>query len=93
MLQELDHAHLLTRQLVPDGGAGGVTVRPRAAVDQMQRAASHRRRLVLLVVVVAVATVDGGIVVDVLEAAVPAVKGSGEGCAFNLNVHPVAAVR
>lgn len=63
---------------------------PRAAVDQMQRAAPHWRRPVLLVVVVTVATVDGGVVVDVLEAAVPAVKGPGQGSAFNLNVHPVA---
>lgn len=59
---------------------------PRAAVDQMQRAAPHGWGLVLLVVVVA--AVD--LVVD-LEASVPAVEGSGQGGAFHLNVHPVAA--
>lgn len=41
----------------------------------------------LLVVVGAVALV----VVVVLEASVPAVEGSGQGGAFHLNVHPVAA--
>lgn len=63
-------------------------MRPRAAVNQMQRAAPHGCGLVLLVVVVAVAAVD---VVVVLEAAVPAVEGSGQGGAFHLNVHPVTA--
>lgn len=63
-------------------------MRPRAAVDQMQRAAPRGWGLVLLVVVVAVAAVG---VVVVLEAAVPAVEGSGQGGAFHLDVHPVAA--
>lgn len=63
-------------------------MRPRAAVDQMPGATPRWWGLVLLVVVVAVAAVD---VVAVLEASVPAVEGSGQGGAFHLNVHPVAA--
>ena len=70
-------------------------MRPRAAVDQMEVATPHGRGLVLLVVVVAVAAVDvvvaAAVVVVVLEAAVPAVEGSGQRGAFYLNVHPVAA--
>lgn len=63
-------------------------MRPRAAVDQMERTTPRGWGLVLLVVVDAAATVD--VVVD-LEAAVPAVDGSGQGGAFHLDVHPVAA--
>lgn len=73
------------RQLVSDGRAGRVAVRPRAAVNQMQGAPSHRGGLVFLV---AVAAVD---VELVLEAAVPAVERSGQGGAFHLNIHPVSA--
>lgn len=73
MHEELNDVHLLTRELVSDGGAGGVAVRPRAAVDQMHRAA-FRRRLVVPVVV---------------ETAVPAVQRSGQGSAFHLHVNPV----
>lgn len=63
-------------------------MRPRAAVNQMQRTTPRGWGLVLLVVVDAAAAVD--VVVD-LEAAVPAVDGSGQGGAFHLDVHPVAA--
>ncbi len=84
MLEELDHAHFLSCQLVADGRAGGVAVGPRAAVDQMQRAAPHGRGLVLLVIV-------GAVDVVVVEASVPAVEGPGQGGAFHLNVHPVTA--
>lgn len=59
-------------------------MRPGAVVHQVERAAPQWRRLVVLV---AMAAVD---VVAVLEASVPAVEGSGQGTAFNLNVHPVA---
>lgn len=61
-------------------------MRPRAAVDQMQRATPHRWGL--LVAVGAVTAVDMEVV---LEAAVPAVEGSGKGGTFHLNVHPVTA--
>lgn len=83
MLQELEHAHFLSRQLVPYGRAGRVAVRPGAAVDQMQGASSQRRGPVLFLAVAAVE------VQVALEAAVPAVQSSGQGGAFHLNVHPV----
>lgn len=83
VLQELDDAHLLSRQLVTNGRAGGIAVRPRAAVHQMQWATPGRGRPVG-----SFAAVD---VVVVLEASVPAVEGSGQRGAFNLNVRPVAA--
>lgn len=82
VLQELDHAHLLSRQLVSYSRAGGITVRPRAAVNQMERAAPGVWGLRLLVVV--------GVVVG-LEAAVPAVQRSGQGGALHMNVHPVGS--
>lgn len=74
MHEELDHVHLLARELVPDGGAGGVAVWPGAAVNQMDGAALGRGLVVPAVV---------------LETAVPAVQGSGKGGAFDLNVDPV----
>lgn len=42
MHEELDHIHLLPCELVPDGGARGVAVRPRTAVNQMNGAALQR---------------------------------------------------
>ena len=75
MHEELDDIHLLPRELVSDGGAGGVAVGPGTAVDQVHRAALGRG----LVVAVAV-----------VEAAVPAVQGPGQGRAFHLHVYPVA---
>lgn len=77
MHEELNDVHLLACELVPDGGAGGVAVRPGAAVDQMDGAAF-----------------GGGLVVPVVvEAAVPAVQGSGQGGSFNLHVDPVTATQ
>lgn len=73
MHEELNDIHLLPCELISDGGAGGVAVRPRAAVNQMHRA-GFRRGLVVPVVV---------------EAAVPAVQCSGQGGAFNLHVNPI----
>lgn len=73
MHEELDDIHLLACELVPDGGAGGVAVRPRAAVDQMEGAAFG----------------GGLVVPVVVEAAVPAVQRSGQGRSFNLHVDPV----
>lgn len=61
-------------------------MRPRAAVDQLWKTTSHGRGRVLLV---AVAAVD---VEVVMEAAVPAVEGSGEGDSFHSDVRPVPAV-
>lgn len=62
-------------------------MRPRAAVDQMQRAASGGGGPALLVG----AAVAAVVVSVCLEAAVPAVQGSGEGGTFHLDVHPVSA--
>lgn len=73
MLEELNAVYLLSGELVSDGGASGVAVWPRAAVNQMHGAASGRSLVVPVVV----------------EAAVPAVQGSGQGGAFNLDVSPV----
>lgn len=73
MHEELNDIHLLSCELVSDGGASGVAVWPWAAVDQMYRAA-FRWSLVVPVVV---------------EAAVPAVQCTGQGSAFNLHVNPV----
>lgn len=74
MHEELNDIHLLPCELISDGGAGGVAVWPRAAVNQMHRTA-FRRSLVVPVVV---------------EAAVPAVQRSGQGGAFNLHINPIA---
>lgn len=72
--EELDDVHLLPGELVTDGGAGGVAVRPRAAVDQVHRAAFGRSLVVPVVV----------------EAAVPAVQRPRQGRPFDLHVGPVA---
>lgn len=77
MHEELNDVHLLSCELVSDGGAGGVAVRPRAAVDQMDGAAFGRSFVVPVVI----------------EAAVPAVQSSGQGGAFNLNVNPVTGTQ
>lgn len=77
MHEELDDVHLLPRELVSDGGAGGVAVRPRAVVDQVHGAGFGRRLVVPAVV----------------EAAVPAVQRPGQRGAFNLHVDPVAAMQ
>lgn len=61
MHEELKNVHLLPCELVSDCGAGGVAVRPWAAVDQMYWAGFGWSLVVPVV----------------LEAAVPAVKGSG----------------
>lgn len=74
VLQELGHTHLLSCQLVSNSWAGGIAVWPRAAVNQMQWTSSHRRGFVLLVGVVSMSAVD---VEVALQAAVPAVQGSG----------------
>lgn len=74
MHEELNDIHLLPCELVPDGGTGGVAVRPRAAVDQMDGAAFGRSLVVPVVV----------------EAAVPAVQRSGQGGPLHLHVDPVA---
>lgn len=73
MHEELNDVHLLSSELVSDGGAGGVAVWPRAAVNQMYRAALGWSLVVPVVV----------------EAAVPAVQRSGQGSSFNLHVSPV----
>ena len=75
MHEELDDVHLLPRELVSDGGAGGVAVGPGAAVDQVHRAA-----------------LGWGLIVSVavVETAVPAVEGPGQGRALHLHVYPVA---
>lgn len=73
MHEELDDVHLLPRELVPDGGAGGVAVWPRAAVNQMDGAAFG----------------GGLVVPIVVEAAVPAVQCPRQGGAFHLHVDPV----
>lgn len=73
MHEELNDVHLLPCELVPDGGAGGVAVWPRAAVNQMDGAAFGWSLVVPVVV----------------EAAVPAVQCSGQGGSFNLHVDPV----
>lgn len=72
--EELDHVHLLPRELVPDGGARGVAVRPGTAVDQLDGAAlqSHLPVPVALV-----------------QAAVPAVQGAGQRRPLHLDVRPV----
>ena len=72
--KELNDIHLLSCELVSDSRAGGVAVRPRAAVNQMHRASFGWSFVVPAVV----------------EAAVPAVQRSGQRGAFNLNVRPVA---
>lgn len=77
MHEELNDVHLLSCELVSDGGAGGVAVWPGAAVNQMHRAAFGRRLVVPVVV----------------EAAVPAVQRSGQRGAFNLHVNPVTATQ
>ena len=77
MHEELNDVHLLSCELVSDGGAGGVAVRPRAAVDQVHGAAFGRSFVVPVVV----------------EAAVPAVQGSGQGGAFDLDVDPVTGTQ
>lgn len=74
MHEELNDVHLLSCELVSDGGACGIAVGPRAAVNQMYRAAFGR----------------GLVVPVVVEGAVPAVQCSGQGRAFNLHVNPVA---
>jgi len=84
--QELDDVHLLPRELVPDGGARGVAVGPRAAVDQVHGAALGRGPVAVVVAAVAV-----GVAVAVVQAAVPAVEGPRQRRALHLHVHPVAA--
>lgn len=73
MHKKLNDIHLLSCELVPDGGAGGVAVRPGAAVDQVYGAAFGW----------------GFVVPVVMEAAVPTVQRSGQGGAFNLHISPV----
>lgn len=74
MHKELDDVHLLASKLVPDGGTGGIAVRPRATVDQVH-GATFGWSLVVAVVV---------------EAAVPAVQCPWQGRPFNLHIGPVA---
>lgn len=73
--EELGHVHLLPRELVPDGGAGGVAVRPRAAVHQVDGAALHGGFAGLVAVV---------------QASVPAVQRPGQRGPLHLDVCPVA---
>lgn len=73
MHEELDDVHLLPSELVSDGGAGGVTVWPRATVNQMHRT-SFWWSLVVPVV---------------LQATVPAVQGPGQRSPLHLYVYPV----
>lgn len=74
MHKELDDVHLLASKLVPDGGTGGIAVRPRAAVDQVHGATFGWSLVVAIVV----------------EAAVPAVQCPWQGCPFDLHISPVA---
>lgn len=74
MHEELDDVHLLSCELVSDGGASGVAVWPRAAVNEVHRTALGWGLVVL---------------VAFLEAAVPAVECPGQRSAFNLHVNPV----
>lgn len=71
--EELNDIHLLSCELVSDGWAGGVAVWPRAAVNQMHRAAFG----------------GSFVVPVVMETAVPAVQSSGQGGAFDLHIDPV----
>lgn len=77
MHEELNDVHLLPCELVSDGGAGGVAVWPRAAVNQMYRAAFGWSLVVPVVV----------------EAAVPAMQRTGQGSAFDLHVNPVTRMQ
>lgn len=76
--EELGHVHLLPRELVPDGGAGGVAVGPGAAVHQVDGAALQGGLAGLVAVV---------------EAPVPAVQCPGQRGPLDLDVRPVAADR
>lgn len=78
MHEELNDVHLLSCELVSDGGTGGVAVWPRAAVNQVHRAAFGWSLVVPVVVV---------------EAAVPAVERPGQGGTFDLHVHPVTTIQ
>lgn len=81
MSEELDDAHFLSGQLISDRRARRVAVRPRAAVDQMQRTCAWRR---------AVAAV---VPETVLEAAVPALQRARQRRTLHVHVHPVTTER
>lgn len=76
--EELGHVHLLPRELVPDGGAGGVAVGPGAAVHQVDGAALQGGFAGLVAVV---------------QASVPAVQRPRQRGPLHLDVRPVAADR
>lgn len=86
--EDLSGAHLLARGLVVDGRARGVALGPRAAVYQVEGAAPARWGPGPPAAVAPVAAVD---VVALLQAAVPALEGSGERGALHPEVDPVAA--
>lgn len=86
--EDLRGAHLLACRLVVDGRARGVALGPRAAVYQVEGAAPGGRGPGPPAAGAPVAAVD---VVALLQAAVPAVEGSGQGGALHTEVYPVAA--
>lgn len=77
VLQELHYVYLLTCLYIINLWAGGIALRPQAAIDDMLGAASNGWGV--------------GAVGVALEALVPAVQGCGQGCAFDLNIYPGAA--
>lgn len=77
MSEELDDAHFLSGHLISDGRARRVAVRPRAAVDQVQRACARRRAMAAVVPEA------------VLEAAVPALQSARQRRALHVHIHPV----
>lgn len=74
--EELDHAHLLPRQVLSDPGTRGVAVGPRTAVNQAHGTTPGR-------------SLSDAPVAVVTEAAVPALKRSGKRSTFHVDVHPV----
>ena len=77
MHEELNDVHLLPRELVSDGGAGGVAVGPRAAVNQVHGTALGRSLVVLVV----------------METTVPTVQRSRQRSSFDLHVNPVTGTQ
>lgn len=77
MHEELNDIHLLSCELVSDGGAGRIAVWPGAAVNQMYRAALGWSLVVPIV----------------METAVPAVQSPRQGSSFNLHISPVTGTQ
>lgn len=77
MHEELNDIHLLSCELVSDGGAGRIAVWPGAAVNQMYRAALGWSLVVPIV----------------METAVPAVQCPRQGSSFNLHISPVTVTQ